>query len=165
MANSNIIKVIKNKIVRGLIQDELIVKVINSDIPFAKSENLINKHIFDYHQNPFTLNETTTFLTIQVQIPKPYVSSNNSFVSPEVEIWIISHHSRMVINDIPKITENRNDYLSELIDKKFNGRNDFGFGKLELTCNEEGGFQKDYLYRRMLFKTTDLNNSLCEVEE
>ena len=31
--------------------------------------------------------------------------------------------------------------------------------------NEEGSLQKDWVYRRMIFQTTDLNNSNCDEDE
>ena len=66
----------------------------------------------------------------------------------------------MVVDNIPKITENRNDYLSELIDAKLNGRSDFGIGELQLASNVEGSYQQDYVYRKMVFTTKDVNDSL-----
>ena len=70
----------------------------------------------------------------------------------------------MVVDNIPKITDNRNDYLSKLIDNKLNGRSDFGIGELKLLSNIEGSYQKDYVYRKMVFECSDLNDSLCDDE-
>ena len=70
----------------------------------------------------------------------------------------------MKVDNVPKINVNRNDYLSNLIDKKLNGRSDFGIGEVTLQSNIEGSYQKDYLYRQMIFKCTDLNDSLCRDE-
>lgn len=70
----------------------------------------------------------------------------------------------MVVDNIPKITENRNDYLSKLVDTKLNGRSDIGIGELKLESNVEGAYQKDYVYRQMIFKCKDLNKSLCSEE-
>lgn len=162
MANSSIINSAKNKIIKEIIKDDLIVQVIDSP-DITSPEKLINSHIFNFHQNPETLQKVITFITVQVHIPDS-VLRNHTYVQPQVEIWIISHVDHMTVNNIPKITSNRNDYLSELLDEKLNGRADFGIGKLMLTCNIEGAYQKNYLYRKMLFETTDLNTSLCEME-
>ena len=70
----------------------------------------------------------------------------------------------MNVDNVPKVTENRNDYLSRLIDERLNGRDDFGIGKLKLISNIEGSSQKDYLYRALVFQGLDLNDSLCEFE-
>lgn len=159
MANSSIIGKAKNKIVKEFIKDDEIVQALGCD-ENEKGEELINTHIFNYHQNPNTINTVGTFITIQVHIPRSF-EFDATYVSPSVEIWIISHEKHMVVDNVPKVTENRNDYLSKLIDKKLNGRDDIGIGGLTLESNIEGSYQKDYVYRQMVFKAIDLNKTLC----
>ena len=164
MANSSIIGVAKNKIIKGFIKDKKIVNAINSStIDSTKPEQLIGTHIFNYHQNPNTINTVKTFITVQVHIPTQYYSMT-TYIKPTIEIWIISHEKHMIVDNIPKITVNRNDYLSQLIDKKLNGKAGYGIGELKLVSNIEGSFQQNYLYRKMVFEATDLNKSLCEEE-
>ena len=169
MANSSIIRKAKNKIIKEFIKDQDIIAAINSsEVKPNEPEKLINTHIFNYNQNPHTLNKVGTFITIQVHIPQSYYNDYNASatrVKPTIEIWIISHEQHMRVNNIPKITQNRNDYLSELIDNKINGKSDFGIGKTMLLSNIEGSFQHDYLFRKMIFQCTDLNWSLCEEDE
>ncbi len=163
MANSSIINVIKNKIVKEFIKDDNIVKALNAT-EITSPEKLIGTHIFNYHQNPNTINTVGTYITIQVHIPQPFYK-NDVFVSPSLEIWIISHENNMLVQNIPKVTDNRNDYLSRLIDSKLNGRFDFGIGKLKMLSNIEGSYQQNYLYRKLVFECIDVNNTLCEDEE
>lgn len=163
MANSSIIGKAKNKIIKEFIKDIGIIQAIDSH-KVTSAEKLVGTHIFDYHQNPNTINDVMTFITIQVHIPQSFYKNDNVFVSPTVEIWIISHERHMVVDNIPKITENRNDYLSRLIDNKLNGRSDFGVSNLKLVSNVEGSYQQNYLFRKMVFEGTDINNSLCEDE-
>lgn len=169
MANSSIIRKAKNKIVKEFIKDKEIVAAINSSkIKPNEPEKLINNHIFDYNQNPHTLNEVGTFITIQVHIPQSYYNDyygSNIHVKPTIEIWIISHEKHMVVDNVPKITQNRNDYLSELIDRKINGKSGFGIGETKLLSNIEGSFQQDYLFRKMIFECLDLNDSMCEDDD
>lgn len=161
MANSMLISSAKNKIIKEFIKDKEIVAAISSStIPADKPEKLIGTHIFDYHQNPHTINTVETFITVQLHIPYTYQAT--TFIKPSLEIWIISHENHMKVDNIPKVTSNRNDYLSQLIDKKLNGRTGFGIGELILESNVEGSFQKDYVYRKMVFRSNDLNMSLCE---
>lgn len=164
MANSTIIGKIKRRIIKEFIKDDDIVAAIDSP-DVTDSEKLIGTHIFDYNQDPNTLNKVMTFITIQVNIPDNLYDSSKFYVSPTIEIWIISHEKHMIVNNIPKIRENRNDYLSTLIDKRINGKYNFGIGEMTLTSNIEGSFQQDYLYRKMTFKGTDLNDSICDDEE
>ena len=169
MANSSIIRKAKNKIVKEFIKDPDIIAAINSsEVKPDETEKLIGKHIFNYNQNPHTLNIVGTFITIQVHIPQSYYNDyrgSEIFVKPNIEIWIISHEKHMKVDNIPKITQNRNDYLSELIDKKINGKSGFGIGETRLLSNIEGAFQQDYLFRKMIIECKDLNWSLCEEED
>lgn len=168
MANSSIIRRAKNKIIKEFIKDPEIIKAINSsEINPNEPEKLINKHIFDYNQNPHTLNIVGTFITIQVHIPQSYYTDYNASstrVKPTIEIWIISHEKHMNVDNVPKVNQNRNDYLSELIDNKINGKRGFGIGETILLSNIEGSFQQDYLFRKMIFQCVDLNASLCRDE-
>lgn len=164
MANSSIIGKAKKKIIKDFIKDSILLEAIGSpDAAALKPEQYLNTHIFNYNQNPFTLNTVTTFITIQVHIPQVF-DLNKTFVTPTVEIWIISHEKHMIVDNVPKVTENRNDYISELIDNKLNGQTGYGIGELKLSCNIEGSFQQDYVYRKMVFAGTDLNVSLCSEE-
>lgn len=169
MANSSIIRKAKNKIVKEFIKDKEIIAAINSsEVKSNEPEKLINKHIFDYNQNPHTLNIVGTFITIQVHIPHDYYTdykASNTRVRPTIEIWIISHERHMNVDNVPKVTQNRNDYLSELIDNKINGKSGFGIGETVLLSNTEGAFQQDYLFRKMIFQCIDFNWSLCEDED
>ena len=169
MANSSIIRKAKNKIIKEFIKDPDIIAAINSsEIKSNEPEKLIGKHIFNYNQNPHTLNIVGTFITIQVHIPQNYYNDYNASVTrikPTIEIWIISHERHMNVDNVPKVTQNRNDYLSELIDNKINGKRGFGIGETILLSNVEGAFQQDYLFRKMIFQCIDLNWSLCEDEQ
>ena len=170
MPNSSIVRIAKNRIVKEFIKDPDIIAAINSsEVKPNEPEKLINKHIFDYNQNPHTLNIVGTFITIQVHIPQNYYSDyhGNSIVhvKPTIEIWIVSHEKHMIVDNVPKVTQNRNDYLSELIDKKINGKRGFGIGGTRLISNVEGAFQQDYLFRKIIFECLDLNWSFCEEEE
>ena len=164
MANSSVIGTAKNKIIKMLIKDPQFVKAIDSqDIKPNETEKLIGTHIFDFHQNPFTLKSSGTFITIEIDIPEVYANYRTaSFVKATIIIWIFSHERHMRVTNIPKVTINRNDYIAELIDNKLNGITDIGLGRLEMTSNTGGSFQQDYLYRKITFETTDLNNSVCK---
>lgn len=169
MANSSIVRQAKNKIIKEFIKDEEIVNAINSsEVKSNEPQKLLYTHIFDYNQNPHTLNIVGTFITVQVHIPEDYYSDyhGNSIihVKPTIEIWIISHEKHMRVNNVPKVTQNRNDYLSEIIDKKINGKRGIGIGKARLISNVEGAFQQDYLFRKLVFECLDFNASLCEDE-
>ena len=162
MANSSIIGEAKNKIIKSFISDDAIVKAIDP-VHMNSKEELINRYIFNYHQNPDTIKDIDTFLTVQVHIPQQHYGSK-LLIDSDIEIFIVTHEEHMKVNNIPKVTENRNDYLSKLIDNKLNGKSLFGIGKLQLRMNVEGSYQKNWLYRQMVFTVMDINDSPCELE-
>lgn len=165
MANSFIVGDTKNQIIKDFIRDDAIIQAIEPvDITLANSEELIGKYIFNFAQNPTTINDVKTFITIQTNITNRHYA-NNRYVDAAIEIWVISHEGHMVVSNVPKVTENRNDYLSRLIDARLNGSRRFGAGKLELTQNVEGAIQKDWLYRRLVFEVIDINDSYCDSQE
>lgn len=174
MANSSLVSSLKDAVINESIHDEQIFYAIGSpDITLPENaDQLIYKHIFPYQLHPENMTQAATFLTVQVQIPKTSDDSN-LWVVPRLEIWIISHNDHMQMDNIPLILDNRNDYISKLIDKKFNGRDTLGgndhdsdnlhlYGRLDLVSNTEGVFSKDYLYRQMIFEMRDVNNSFCD---
>ena len=68
ISNSNFIGAVKKKIIKEFIKDDAIVQAIHAvDIP--SPEKLVGTHIFNYHENPNTINKVMTFITIQVHIP------------------------------------------------------------------------------------------------
>lgn len=173
MANGTIITDLKNAVIKEIINDDALFYAIDSpDIAdIDNADSLVNENIFTYHQNPETILKAETFLTIQVHIPKAYGRSK-VLITPTLEIWIISHQGHMKVDNIPKVIDNRNDYISKLLDKKFNGRNILGgssnsknnlhlCGSLKLVSNTEGALNSDFLYRRMIFETVDVNDSVC----
>ena len=108
MANSSIIRKAKNKIIKEFIKDPDIVAAIHSDkVKPNESEKLINTHIFNYNQNPHTLDTVGTFITIQVHIPQSYFNDYNTSVTrvkPTIEIWIISHEQIILLKCTFNIT-------------------------------------------------------------
>lgn len=163
MPNSSIIEEVKVKVQNALLNDDLIVKAIDStDTDPDNPSELIGTHIFTFAQNPHMIQTSGTYLTIQVHIPQ-YDTPDYRWVHPVLEIWIISHNRHMRVDNIPRIRSNRNDFLSQLLDEKFNGSTDFGYGQMYLQLNTEGvhGDNADYLYRRMVFVTKDLSRTVC----
>lgn len=163
MPNSSIIDDIKTKVVNEIISDQLIVQAIDAEgIDYENSFELIGSHIFTFAQNPNIIQTAGTYITIQVHIPQ-YNSPDYRWVHPVMEIWVITHNRHMRVNNIARIRANRNDFISQLLDEKFNGSNLFGFGQMHLQLNTEGvhGDNSDFLYRRMVFVTKDLSRSQC----
>lgn len=162
MANSNTVSTLKEEIIRDITFDDAMFVAIDPSKDCENGGDLINTHIFRYNKNPNTITSAITFLTITVDT---YCRDRNKkFVTPTLTIWIFSHNDHMEINNIEGIQDNRNDYISKLLDLKLNGSSKYsGISSLLLTSNTEGAYNEKFLYRRMVFETIDLSDSMCGI--
>ena len=158
MANSTSISEFKERVVNAIMHDDTLFYAFDAK-DCENGGDLLNTHIFKYNKNPNTITKTITFMTIMVHTKAS--DRQGIYVTPTLEIWIYSHNDHMKMNS--KITkDNRNDYISMLLDEKFNGSTEYGgIGKLQLTSNSEGTYNEKFLYRRLLFETRDLSDSMC----
>lgn len=171
MANAEIITDIKTKVISEIVHDNALFNAINSpDVKnFEEAYRLIGTHLFRYHMNPEVMDKAITFITVQVHLPD--MSDDGVWSQARLEVWIISHVSCMEVNNIPKIVDSRTDYISRLLTEKFNNRDYLGLendpGKISLykplvlRSNVEGAYTRDYLFRRMIFDTSELNGNYC----
>lgn len=158
MANSTSISEFKERVVSAIAHDDALFYAIDAS-DCENGGDLINTHIFKYNQNPHTIVENVTFITIMVHTRAR--DSSGTFVTPTLEIWIYSHNDHMKM-DYKVTKDNRNDYISMLLDDMFNGSTKYGgIGKLQLTSNTEGVYNEKFLYRRMIFETIDISDSFC----
>lgn len=165
MANSAIISEFKELIVDEMLHNQDLYYAIDP-IDCENGGDLLNTHIFKYNFNPDVVTDEITFITVVVDTRKKetrYGKNISTFIIPVLGIWIYSHYNHMKMD--PRITkDNRNDYISILLDTMINGADKFGtIGRLDLTANQEGIFNRHFLYRHMTFEALDLNNSVCDV--
>ena len=158
MANSTSISEFKERVVNAIMHDDTLFYAFDAK-DCENGGDLLNTHIFKYNKNPNTITETITFMTIMVHTKAS--DRQGIYVTPTLEIWIYSHNDHMKMDS--KITkDNRNDYISMLLDEKFNGSTEYGgIGKLSLVSNTEGTYNDKFLYRRLIFETVDVSDSFC----
>jgi len=160
MANSTIISDFKKNVMNAITHDDTIFYAFDA----KECENvgdLIGTHILTYNKVPDTVTEVATYMTIMIHIKAR--DRNGTFITPTLEFYIYSHYKHMKMDR--KITkDNRCDYLSMLLDEMFNGSTEYGgAGQLKLILNTEGTYNKEFLYRHLIFETIDINNSLCNM--
>lgn len=173
LANSDLISHLKSAVTKELLNDEALFYAIDSSeiTDFTKADLLMYKHIFPYHRKTEDTTDAGTFITFQVHI-REMSSWDKRWISVILEFYIYSHDFHMEVNHNPKTSDNRNDYIAELLDKKFNGRSSFGnneapendihlYDSLDLTLNEEDATPQGLLYRHLMFRTKDLNHIPC----
>lgn len=158
MANSTSISDFKKNVMETITHDDTIFYAFDAK-ECENGGDLIGTHILTYNKVPDTVTEVSTYMTIMVHTKAR--DRNKTFVTPTLEFYIYSHYKHMKMDR--KITkDNRCDYISMLIDDMFNGSTKYGgIGQLKLTLNTEGAYNKDFLYRHLVFETIDVNDSFC----
>lgn len=159
MANSTSISDFKKNVMDAITNDDTIFYAFGAD-ECENGGDLIGTHIITYNKVPDTVEKVSTYMTIMVHTKAR--DRNKTFITPTLEFYIYSHYKHMKMDR--KITkDNRCDYLSMLIDDMFNGSTKYGgVGQLKLILNTEGIYNKDFLYRHLIFETMDINNSMCD---
>ena len=73
----------------------------------------------------------------------------------------MSHQDIMKVEDA---SGTRIDLMGEIIEDLFNGRDDFGFGEMELKSNVEININTTYRGRELRFVVEDFNSDACKDE-
>lgn len=159
MANSTSISEFKERVVDAIAHDNDFFVAFDAD-GCENGGDLIDTHIFKYNKVPETIMTVSTYLTVLVHTKTKDLQK--AFITPTLEFYIYCNCNHMKM-DRQITKDNRCDYLSMLLDQKFNGTTEYGgIGQLTLILNTEGSYNKDFLYRHLVFETIDLNDSICE---
>lgn len=162
MNTGSLILSMKEKIAEELIRDPAITAAVCTDGTVPENpEDLYGTRIFRYHRLPDEQGAPTAYLTVQVHIPRSE-DRNNTFLKPTLELWVITHESLMPIAGHPEVNAGRNDYVSQLLDEKFQGYEGLGYGRLAFAENTEGVLPGSFLYRKLIYETLDFNGSVYD---
>lgn len=166
MAYSSATTEMKQEAVKQLLNCDMFVDALDA-VDIEDKSDLVDTHIFTYPINPDFIHEPITFVNVTVQVPKIYSGNSDTWCHPVIEFRIVSHINHMKMDKKFKTGANRNDFISQIIDHLFNNekssQKNFGFfGQLIAIRNEEGIYNKDWVYRYIAFETTDMNRSMCE---
>ena len=156
MANSSCISEWKNKIIADLHNDEHFLDALGTTE--LEREDLVYARIFPYYYIPDTITTVSTYILIEIDIRS--TSRHNVYSYPTITFTILCHQDDMKLN-MAGISATRADYLSTLIDEKYNGADGFGVGQLKLKSNIAGSLNEKFRYRQLIFQGTDINDSLC----
>ena len=164
MAKTKCIRSFKNKIMSELSQDEDIIEALglNSD---ESPDDLIWVRLFPHEYVPQTEEDVKTYIFVEINIPENrnrYNDSENDLVvRPIIIFCVLTHQDDMRMNLIGE-SGTRMDYLSELIEDKYDGREGFGVGVLKLKSSIAGSVNTTYRFRELVFNAVDLDDGLCE---
>lgn len=140
----------KNKLMEDLLTNQDIVSLINEDIDFKNSKQLVYTQVFPYEYIPDTVEEGKTFICCDVDIQK---TINQTFLLPTLYIWVFTHKSKL------RLPEGgvRTDKLCSKIAGAINGSREYGLGELELYSVKRFAPMTDFQGKLITFYTKDFN--------
>lgn len=165
MGKSSCIRAWKNKIMSELSQDEAIIEALGLN-PDESPDDLVWHRYYPHMWIPTTEEDVKTYILVEIDIPE----RRNRYGSNEGTIWVyptiifnvLTHQEDMRL-DLVGESGTRMDYLAELIEEKYEGRQDFSVGTLELKSDVAGSVNNTYRFRQLVFEAVDLEDGLCEV--
>lgn len=164
MPNSSCVSAWKNQIMSDLQNDNEIIAALglNKD---EDPDDLIYNRLFPHYFIAATQEEVKTYIMVEIDIKSVKTRYDPSeldiYSYPTITFTVLSHQDNMKLN-LPGISATRIDYLSELLDRKYNGASGFGIGEIQLTSNVAGNLDDKYRFRQLVFQAVDFNDSLCE---
>lgn len=159
MPRSKCIREWKNKIVSELSQDDEIINALglNDD---ESPDDLVWKRIFPHYFVEKTESEVRTYILVEIDIPERRTrygsSDSNIWVHPIIVFYVLTHQEDMHMNMAGE-SGTRMDYLAELIEEKYEGRQDFGVGTLQLKSDTAGSVNTTYRFRQLVFEAVDVS--------
>lgn len=158
MARSKCIREYKNKIISELSQDDEIINALGLN-PEESDDDLVWKRYFPHYYIPQTESEVKTYILVEIDIPERRAryggSESNIWVYPRIIFYVLTHQEDMRLN-IAGESGTRMDYLAELIEDKYEGRQDFGVGVLHLKSDIAGNVNNTYRFRQLVFEAVDV---------
>ena len=151
----------KKKLITVIATSPELVALINDDYidengECVDSDELIYKQIFPYYYIPETQNEQKSYVIMKVN---GLGIKNKIYNKAEVFICVISHQGIMKVKGGTRI-----DKMGEIVEELFNGRDDFGFGEMELVSNIESEINTTHRCRILRFMVEDFNSDACKDE-
>ena len=159
MARSHCIREFKNKIISELSQDDEIINALGLN-PDESPDDLVWQRIMPHMFVPQTESDIKTFILVEIDIPERRsrygTNDSNIWVHPTIIFYVLTHQEDMHMNIVGE-SGTRMDYLAELIEDKYQGRQDFGVGTLELKSDVAGSVNNTYRFRQLVFEAVDVN--------
>lgn len=157
MESSEIITELKNKIITELINDDDIITGLglNDD---ETPDDLTWNRIYPHDYIPQTETDVRSYISVEIDIPERRMrygeTASDIWIHPYVMFRVLVHQEDMQLN-LAGESCTRMDYLSKLIERKFNKRGDFGVGTLRRLSNTAGSVNTTYRYRLIVFETVE----------
>lgn len=145
----------KNELMKTLCSNCNIVRLVtDSSEALVPNHELAYNQIFPFEYIPDTVDDGTTFICFDVDIPQV---KDKTFYLPALYVWVFTHKSKL------RLSEGgiRTDQLAVEINKELNGSRYFGLGELDLFSVGRFSPIKDYQGRVLTYSATDFNRAGC----
>lgn len=160
MARTSPITRYKKKLVSSIVTSPELVELLDNsyveDGECVDSDELIYKQVFPYYYIPDTQTDAKSYVIMKVN---GLGIKNKIYNKAEVFICVISHQGIMKAKGGTRI-----DKMGEIVEELFNGRDDFGFGEMELKYNIEDEINTTHRCRILKFMVEDFNTDACKDE-
>ena len=164
MSKSSCIRAWKNKILGELSQDDNIIDALGLN-EGESPDDLVWNRLFPHYYIPETQEEVKTYILVEIDIPERRSRYGNNdvniWVYPTIIFYVLTHQEDMHFSMVGE-SGTRMDYIAELIEEKYQGRDDFGVGVLQLKSDMAGSVNTTYRFRQLVFEAVDLDSGLCE---
>lgn len=161
MAKTSPITRYKRKLITSIVNSPDLIALVNDnyieDGECVDSDELIYKQIFPFYYIPDTQTKAQSYVIMKVN---GLGVKNKIYNKAEVFICVVSHQDIMQT----KGGGTRIDLMGEIIEDLFNGRDDFGFGEMELKFNTEDEINTNHRCRIIKFVVEDFNADACSDE-
>ena len=158
MAKSKCIRQFKNKIMAELSQDDEIISALGLNLD-EDPDDLVWHRLFPHYFIPQTEESVRSYILVEIDIPERRTrygsSDSNIWVHPTIVFYVLTHQEDMHMNMAGE-SGTRMDYLAELIEEKYEGRQDFGVGTLQLKSDTAGSVNTTYRFRQLVFEAVDV---------
>lgn len=152
----------KRKLISVFTSSPELIQLINSDYvkdgECVDTDDLIYKQIYPYQYIPTVQTDKMAYVTMKVN---GLGIKDKLYTKVEVIIYAISDQDIMYVKHG---NGTRIDMMGEIIEELLNGRDDFGFGELELRQNYEDNINNTHRCRVLRFIVEDFNGDACRNE-
>lgn len=152
----------KKKLISSIVNSPELISLIDNqyivDDECENADDLIYKQIFPYYYIPETQTKALAYILMRVNC---YGIPNSIYKKADVYIYVVSHQDIMYVKNGGGT---RIDLMGEVVEKLFNGRDDFGFGEMELISNLEDNINNTHRCRILQFSVEDFNTNACRDE-
>jgi hypothetical protein len=159
MAKAICVRKWKDKIMSELSQDQSIIEALGLN-PCESEEDLAWVRLFPHYYIPNVQEDVKSYISFEIDIPERRVRYGDTpsqiWTHPIIVFRVIVHQKDMALDLIGE-SGTRMDYLSELIEDKYEGRLDFGMGSLNLKSYTAGTINETYKVRQLVFEAVEAN--------